>query len=278
MSTAATGLGLEPERANSLADDVEAQAAVDLYAAAPRELELRTEVLAGATLLLAPRIPASFFNRVIGLGGHEPATGTDVGAVLDIYRTAAISDYWLHVTPTARPPALGEWLVEAGLGFPPRRSWAKFLRSTQSPAAAAPPGITVRHARADEADAVAGIACAAFGLPTLLAGWFASLVGRPGWTVLVAELEGRLIATGSLFVSGTTGWLGIGATLAEFRQRGAQSALLAARVRAAAEQGCEIVATETGESIAGEPNPSLGNIRRAGFVQVCSRLNYAARI
>jgi hypothetical protein len=38
-----------------------------------------------------------------------------------------------------------------------------------------------------------------------------------------------------------------------------------------------VLSTETGESIAGEPNPSLRNIRRAGFVQVCSRLNYAAK-
>ena len=45
--------------------------------------------------------------------------------------------------------------------------------------------------------------------------------------------------------------------------------------RLAADACCTVIATETGESIAGEVNPSLNNIRRAGFVQVCSRLNYA---
>jgi hypothetical protein len=53
--------------------------------------------------------------------------------------------------------------------------------------------------------------------------------------------------------------------------------MLAARINAAAAEGCTVLATETGESVAGEANPSLNNIRRAGFVQVCSRLNYAAK-
>ena len=103
MSTAAASLNLTAEQANRLADDIEAQAAVDLYAAAPASLELRTETLAGATMLLAPRVPASFFNRVIGLGGERPATTRDVAAVLDAYRKAGVTDYWVHLTPTARP-------------------------------------------------------------------------------------------------------------------------------------------------------------------------------
>jgi GNAT superfamily N-acetyltransferase len=69
----------------------------------------------------------------------------------------------------------------------------------------------------------------------------------------------------------------MGATLPEYRRRGAQTALLAARIAAAAAADCTVLATETGESIAGEPNPSLANIRRAGFTQACSRLNYAAK-
>jgi L-amino acid N-acyltransferase YncA len=72
------------------------------------------------------------------------------------------------------------------------------------------------------------------------------------------------------------GWIGVGAALAECRGRGAQTALLATRIRTAAELGCHVISTETGEPVADEPNPSLTNIRRAGFVQVCSRLNYTS--
>src|SRR5262249_8928647 len=115
----------------------------------------------------------------------------------------------------------------------------------------------------------------AFGIPSALEPWLAALVGRPGWRFVVAEIDGRTVATGAAFVDGARAWLGVGATLAEDRNRGAQGALLAARVALAADAGCTVLATETGESIAGEVNPSLNNIRRAGFVQVCSRLNYA---
>jgi GNAT superfamily N-acetyltransferase len=96
--------------------------------------------------------------------------------------------------------------------------------------------------------------------------------------MLVAEVDGRIAGTGSIFIRDRTAWVGIGATLPDVRKRGAQTALLAARIAAAKAAGCTVVATETGESVAGEPNPSLANIRRAGFTQVCSRLNFASKV
>ncbi len=133
----------------------------------------------------------------------------------------------------------------------------------------------MRAAKPQDAASIAQVVCAAFGMPAVLEPWFAALVGRPGWTFVVAEADGRIAATGAVFIEGSTAWLGVGATLADYRNRGAQSALLAARIELAAGAGCTVIATETGESIAGEVNPSLNNIRRAGFVQVCSRQNYA---
>ena len=52
---------------------------------------------------------------------------------------------------------------------------------------------------------------------------------------------------GALYVHEGVGWLGFGATLPEFRGRGAQSAILAARIEDARRQGCREVTTETGE-------------------------------
>jgi GNAT superfamily N-acetyltransferase len=225
-------------------------------------------------LLLAPRLPVSYFNRAIGLGVDAPATDEVIDAVIARFTAAGIKDYWLHVNPAAEPN-LAERLAARGFTQPPRRSWAKFLRE---PAVAAPRAsrFAIRVAEPRDASAVAECVCGAFGMPSAVAPWFAALVGRGGWRVLVAEAEGKIVASGSLFIDGKTGWLGIGATLAEHRKRGAQSALLAARVDLASRAGCTLLATETGESIEGEPNPSFGNIRKAGFVQVCSRANYAA--
>ncbi len=265
-----------PEDAIRLADELEAAASADLYAAAPAELGMRVERRYGATLLLAPKVPVSYFNRVIGLGVAEPATEAALDAIVSRYRAAGVDDHWIHVSPAAAPAAFADWLLARGYAPPVRRSWAKFVRGADAPPVARADAPLVRAAERQDAGAVAAVACSAFGLPATLAPWFERLVGRPGWCVLVAELDGRIVATGSLYVVGTGAWLGIGATLAEHRKRGAQGALLAERIRVAAAAGCATLATETGETIAGEPSPSLENIRRAGFAQVCSRLNYAA--
>ena len=261
-----------------LADDIEAAASADLYAAAASTLGLRVEHVDGATVLLAPRIPVNYFNRVIGLGGHDRATERGLDTIIDLFRTAGVADFWLHVTPAARPTELSDWLGARGLRPPPRRSWAKFLRAPTEVALRATAGLEVRLATAADAAEVGRTATTAFGMPPQLGHWFASLIGREGWQVLVAEVDGRIAGTGSVFVRDRTAWVGIGATLPEFRKRGAQTALLAARIAAAKAAGCTVVATETGESISGEPNTSLANIRRAGFTQVCSRLNFASKV
>jgi hypothetical protein len=49
---------------------------------------------------------------------------------------------------------------------------------------------------------------------------------------------------------------------------------MAARIRPAIEAGCTAIVTETGEPVGDEPNPSLANMLRCGFVRVASRLNY----
>lgn len=265
---------LDSDAGRRLADAIEARAMLDTYAAAPAALDLRTATVAGATLLLAPRIPASFFNRAIGFGVFEPATEPALDEILEQCESAKPREFWLHLNPVAEPAQLAGWLAARGFAPPPRRTWAKFLRGPE-PYSARPSTLSVRAAEPADAGAIAEVVCAAFGMPSALAPWFAALVGRRGWTFVVAEADGKIAATGAAFIEGSTAWLGIGATLADYRNRGAQSALLAARIQIASTAGCTVIATETGESIAGEVNPSLDNIRRAGFVQVCSRSNYA---
>ncbi len=277
-SKGSTAVDFTSNDAIRLADDIEAAACTDMYAAAPPALGLRSERIGAATVLLAPRVPVSYFNRVIGLGGHAPATEQELDAAIGLFRAAGVGDFWVHLAPAARPAELRDWLGARGLQPPPRRAWAKFLR-TPTPLPLLPePAPAVRPATAADTSGVVHAMVTAFGLPASLGEWFGRLIGRPGWNVLVVEAEGRIVATGSVFIRDRTGWLGIGATLPDHRKRGAQTALLAARIATARDAGCTVVATETGESIAGEPNPSLANIRRAGFVQACSRANFAAKV
>jgi GNAT superfamily N-acetyltransferase len=258
-----------------LADAIEAAANRDMFAAAPVELAVRTQEIAGATLLIAPKIPVAQFNRVIGFGDVQPATEPTLDAVCAAYRAAGVPEFWLHETPTAQPPQLADWLRARRFALADRRSWAKFLRGT-SPPSMRQTHLKVRAATSADDEDFARIACAGFGMPDILRPWLAALATRNGWRCFLAFDGSHPIAVGTMYIRQHMAWLGIGATLPEFRGRGAQSALLAQRIRAAIAAGCTTIATETGDPMGAEPNPSLHNILRAGFVKVCSRLNHTS--
>lgn len=58
---------------------------------------------------------------------------------------------------------------------------------------------------------------------------------------------------------------------------GAQSALLAARVRDATAAGVKWLSAETGKPAAGKQNPSLNNMLRLGFDTQYERTNWTWR-
>jgi GNAT superfamily N-acetyltransferase len=260
-------------RAQRLTDAVEAAAMRDLYAAAPAALRAHAIAIAGATALVVPALLVTYFNRVLGCGNEQALTSADLDAIRDVYTQTAVPVHWLQVSPCAETPEFHALI--AGRGYAPaaRRAWSKFLRDTRSEPHAAT-DLHLRAAGTADADDVAAVVATAYGMPPPIRPWFAALLGRPGWRVWVAQDGARVVACGALFVAGAHAWLGVGATLPEHRGRGAQSALLAARIAGARESGCTAIVTETGEPIAGEPNPSLANILRAGFTKVASRANF----
>jgi GNAT superfamily N-acetyltransferase len=258
-----------------LADAIEAAANRDMFAAAPAELAVHTQEIAGATLLIAPKIPVAQFNRVIGFGDVQPATERALDAVCAAYRAAGVPKFWLHATPTAQPPQLADWLRARAFAPADRRNWAKFLRGA-SPPSMRQTHLTVRAATSADNEDFARIACVGFGMPDILRPWLSALATRAGWRCFLAFDGSHPIAVGAMYFRQHMAWLGIGATLPEFRGRGAQSALLAQRIRAAIAAGCTAIATETGDPVNDEPNPSFHNILRAGFVKVCSRLNHTS--
>jgi GNAT superfamily N-acetyltransferase len=104
----------------------------------------------------------------------------------------------------------------------------------------------------------------------------ANVVGRPGWSCYVAYDGKQPAGAGALFVHDGVGWLGYAATRPRYRGRGAQSAILAARIEDARQQGCSTVVTETGAMEEGRPSNSYRNIVRAGFREAGVRANYRA--
>jgi GNAT superfamily N-acetyltransferase len=247
----------------------ELEAFRDLYAAAPSEVGARSREVGGALCLrLEPLSSVTMFNRALCLGVEAPATDQQVDEALGF-----LDGVQAYVTVAPEAQGLGERLEARGL--PRDRGWTKFVRTTADPPQAS---TELRVERDESGDAFAEAAQRGFGVPELFRPWLARLAGRDGWQCFVAYDGEAPAAAGAVFVTGTVGWIGIGATVPEHRGKGGQSALLAARIEAAAEAGCEVVVSETGEPVDGQPNGSYRNIVRAGFEPAYVRVNYLSAI
>lgn len=247
----------------------ELEAFRDLYAAVPPELGADSKEIGGALCLrLDPLSSVTMFNRVVGLGLEVPATDQQLDEALDFLQGVQA---YVTVAPEAEPQDLGERLEARGL--PRDRGWTKFIRPVVNP-----PEVKteLRVERDESGEAFAEVAQRGFEVPVFFRDWLSRLAGREGWQCFVAYAGDAPAAAGALLVTGRVGWNGIGATVPEQRGKGGQSALLAARIEAAAEAGCELVVTETGEPVDGGPNGSYRNIVRAGFEPVYVRANYLA--
>jgi GNAT superfamily N-acetyltransferase len=118
------------------------------------------------------------------------------------------------------------------------------------------------------------VQCIGMEMPPDLVPWCAAQVGAPGWYAFGAYDGDALVGMGALFAHGRCGQLSGAATLPEARGRGAQSALMAARIALARDLGLEWVTAETGSETRENPNPSLHNMHRAGLATLYERRNW----
>ena len=250
------------ERTFILLERAERDALLDLYRAGTGDFDVRCERAGGATVLLAPGLPA-FFNRAFAFGVDEPVPEDGIDEV--VARLRASKQHYVQ------PPPGAERIAErlSRLGFSTSWAWAKVIRGTEPPPDI-PTSLDVRELHPDEADRFGAVVTTAFGLPIEVAPWTASLVGRPGWRAYGAFDHDALVAAGALFIEGDVGWLGMAGTLSFHRRRGAQGALMVRRIADAIELGCTTLATETG-ILPGRANPSLDNMLRCGFTVAYER-------
>lgn len=228
--------------------------------------------IGGARVLRVPEIPHLLLNRTIGLDAAAPATRTGVGAIVEHYREAGVPRFLVHVDADASP-AISRWLSAASLTRYPR-SWLALQRGREA-IVSPPTSLRVREATPDDALAITRIFATAFDLPDAGGALFAGAVGRPGWHVLVACEGEQVVSAGALYVQERLGYLAGGATLPAYRGRGAQAALIAARVQRALDLRARAIFTDTGEAVPGDPQHSFRNLTRAGFRAVGLRHHYA---
>jgi hypothetical protein len=265
---------LTPDEIAHIAEFGEANAMADMYAALSPELRAALgagcERRGGAVVLIMQQVPYILFNRVIGLGLTEPATEAALDEMLALFEQHGASAA-VQLSPPAQPADLPGWLEARD--FRREDAWIKFVRGVEPPPDA-PTDLRVEQIGAEGAGGFAEVFAEVFGIPPPLQAWIAGCVERPGWRHYVAFDSDTPAATGALYVEGEIGWLGLAATRPIARRRGAQGAIIARRIRDAADLGCRWLSVETADDTPAHPNPSTHNLRRLGFQDAYHRPNY----
>lgn len=258
-----------------LAERVDAEHLATAYGAASpavrRAAGVEVRRIGGAVVAIAARVDVLSFNRAVGLGMAEPATESAIDEITSAYRAAGAPRFFIQVSPAARPAGIPDWL--AARGFVHHNNWMKLWRDG-SPPSQAETDLSIVRIGAERARDWAGIVGTAFQFPAPLQHWLAEGVGRAD-TLHYLALDGdRAVGAASLFLAGEAGHLSWAATLPEARGRGAQSALIATRLRDGILRGCRWFVSETAEDLPEKPNPSTHNLRRMGFEPLYLRPNY----
>jgi GNAT superfamily N-acetyltransferase len=225
-------------------------------------------------------VQASSAAGLPGVGMMNLVLGATAAGALDEGHLAAACewmrargvDFYVPVPPDL--PQTGpveSWLAANGLR--PGYAWMKFVRDPHPPRFRRP-AVEVVELNAGDQRPFGMIAATGFGLPAWAAAFFAELPGREGWHCYVALVDGSPQACAAMLVEGEVAEFGIAATLEPARGRGCQLALLHQRIEDAAAAGCRLLFVETGERVAGRPDPSYRNILRAGFEEAYLRPNW----
>lgn len=266
---------IDRDRARLL-EFTEAAAYADMLRAAPaswRATETRTPL---GWLLLMPAADLLLFNRLIGCGLTAETDRAALHDCLQQVRDLKLKSFGVQVVPSVTPAGLHDWLADEGLVI--RDRWTKSYRSAGALVPQAKTVVRVDRAGPSDAERVARVTCASFGLPDTRASWIASLVGRPGWSHYLAWDDDVPVGVAALFVTGHTAWLGIAGTLPQARKKGVQAALIDRRLADGAAMGCRVFVSETEQETATKPNPSFHNLIRAGFGIAYQRENFLAKV
>ena len=191
-------------------------------------------------------------NTVTGAGLRGPLREPALDAALALLSRLGARHPVVQVAEGAEvPPA---WLAARGLAPSP-----PLLRMSAPTGGALPAGpLRVEAVGPSAGSTVAAVCLRGFGQVDQR--WWRAGLGRPGWTQVVAYEGDVAVATGALFVAGEQAWLGSATTVPDRRRAGTHGALVAARLRLAADQGALRASVKCAEG-----SPSHRSLVRAGF-------------
>jgi GNAT superfamily N-acetyltransferase len=238
------------------------RAAVRAEWAAAQAAGLDLRVIDDGTFLLgaAPGFPSTMFNRALGFAEFPERIGRAIEFFADVGVEGEIV-----LDPADIPP-----------GVEPRVRLEAYLADPADMPPAPVDGLDIRLIDDREADTWMDLVIEGYAPSEDIAGLWRSMASQyatttPDRDLLIGELDGRLVAASSLFVSQGRGWLSWATVLPAERGRGIQRAMIAARARVAAERGCEEIAAWALASA-----HSSRNLDRAGMPLIGERVAVSA--
>ena len=219
--------------------------------------------------------PESPITQTFGLGMFEPVTPQDLD-VLEQYFWQKGAPVNHEVSPLA---GVETFALLVDRGYKPIDLTSVMYRSVDEPLTTpVNPAVRVRVVEADEYDLWA---------KTNADGWIGEhpefndllldlgrvIAAKKGTGPFLAELDGVPVAAGSLSISDGAALLAGASTMPEARRQGAQLALLDARLRFAAEHGCDLAMM-----CAAPGSSSQRNAERNGFRIAYTRAKWSQRL
>jgi hypothetical protein len=214
--------------------------------------------------------PQSPVTQTFGLGLQSVPSPEQFDTIERFFRDrgAAVNHETSPLADAALVPAL------VGRGYRPIEYSAVLYRPAALPTPVVNPAIRVIHAGVADAGRWADTAAVGWGSENPQLGEFVRNIGRTqaaaaGFHAFLAEEDGHGIAAGGLFIRGAMALLAGASTIPSARRRGAQLALLAARLQYAVECGCDLA------MIAAFPGSgSQRNAERHGFRIAYTRVKW----
>jgi ribosomal protein S18 acetylase RimI-like enzyme len=236
--------------------------------------------IGGGAAVLVRDDSTHVWTKALGFGFAEPVTRGLIGQITDFYRKQGATEAKIQLAPPVIPADWDE--IRARENLSAGRKAAKVYCETEvavSRAALAPDqGLRVGPVGPAQATEWAGTMMRVFGMPDeCCTAMIGATAGRKGWHPYAVWAGDQIVAGACMHVHGDTAQFFGAATVPEYRGRGAQTALIAARARAARGAGCRWLIAETSAEAPGEHHTSLANLRRVGFEVLYERVTWTWR-
>jgi GNAT superfamily N-acetyltransferase len=204
------------------------------------------------------------YNRVYLCGRESGMVADSVARWIDLFTSHGVKKFFVWLSPGPDMETVRGWLEAGGLSRVPYVRYPTLLRENDAQAPFRT-GLDIREVTPTE------ILAAREALGEALWPGYLRSAGKDGFFHYMAFDGARPVATAALAVLDGVAYLLSAATQEADRGRGAQQALIAARLARARQLGCALQVSETLNIL----EHSLRNLQRAGFRDAYEKEVYA---